>query len=62
MDLWNIYKTLVIAVGSGYQSAISHCVKSARILNYSGLHFPAFGLNTKYLSVFIPNAGKCRPK
>ena len=22
-------------------------------------HFPAFGLNTEYLSVFSPNAGKC---
>ena len=34
---------------------------------YSGLfwsaffpHFPAFGLNTPYLSAFRPNAGKCR--
>ena len=23
-----------------------HCVKRVRIRNYSGLHFPAFGLNT----------------
>ena len=63
---------------------ITHCVKSVRILSYSGPHFslifphsdwmwrdtelfwsaffphfPAFGLNTPYLSVFSPNAGKC---
>ena len=29
---------------------------------YEGLHFPAFGLNTKYLSVFSPNAGKYGPE
>ena len=23
-----------------------HCVKSVRILSFSGLYFPAFGLNT----------------
>ena len=34
-----------------------HCVKSFRIRNFSGLYFPAFGLNT-YLSVFSLNAGK----
>ena len=50
-----------------------HCVKSVRIRNYSGLHFPAFGLNTEmhsdlkwrdtpYLSVFSPNTGKCGPE
>ena len=25
-------------------------------------YFPAFGLNTKYLSVFSPNAGKYGPE
>ena len=39
-----------------------HCVKSVRIRSYSGPHFPAFGLNTEYLSVFSPNAGKCGPE
>ena len=36
-----------------------HCAKSVRIWSYSGPHFPAFGLNTKYLSVFSANARKC---
>ena len=38
-----------------------HCVKSVRIRSYSGLHFPALGLNTERYSVlsgFSPNAGK----
>ena len=39
-----------------------HCVKSVRIRSYSGLHFPAFGLNTEYLSVFSLNAEKCGPE
>ena len=25
----------------------THCLKSVRIRSYSGLHFPAFGLNTE---------------
>ena len=32
---------------------------------FSSPYFPAFGLNTErqeYLSVFTPNAGKCRPE
>ena len=36
-----------------------HWIKSVRILSYSGLHFPAFGLNTKRhgdLSVFSADA------
>ena len=44
-----------------------HCVKSVRIRNYSGPHFPAFGLNTERYGVFSgeifsPNAGKCGPE
>ena len=38
-----------------------YCVKSICIRSYSGPHFPAFRLNTPYLSVFSPNAGKCGP-
>ena len=30
-----------------------HCVKSFYIRNFSGPYFPAFGLNTPYLSVLI---------
>ena len=26
---------------------VDHCVKSVRIMSYSGPHFPAFGLNTE---------------
>ena len=36
--------------------------KKCRVWSFSGLYFPAFGLNTDrydYLSVFSPNAGKC---
>ena len=43
----------------------THSVKSVRIRNYSGLYFPAFGLNTErysYLSVFSPNVGKYGPE
>ena len=43
---------------------IPHCVKSCRIWSSSGLHFPAFRLNTErqYLSVFSPNGGKYGPE
>ena len=30
-----------------------HCVKSVRIWSYSGLHFPAFGLNWERYSVSL---------
>ena len=42
-----------------------HCVRSVSIWNYSGLHFPHSNWirrDTSYLSVFSPNAGKCRPE
>ena len=49
-----------------------NCLKSVRILSFSGPYFLAFGLNTErysvslrdslYLSVFSPNAGKYRPE
>ena len=32
-------------------SGLSHCVKSARIRSFSGLCFPAFGLNTEICEV-----------
>ena len=37
-----------------------HCVKSVRIWSFSGLYFPAFGLNT--VSIFSTNAGKYGPE
>ena len=43
-------------------SVFSYCVKSVHIRSYSGPHFPAFVLNTVYLSVFSPNAGKFGPE
>ena len=46
-------------------SAHIHSMKSVRIWSYSGLHFPAFGLNvrdTEYLFVFSLNAGNCGPE
>ena len=50
--------TILGAFSRGY-----HCVKSVRIRSFFVMHFPVFGLNTEdtpYLSVFNPNAGKCR--
>ena len=32
---------------------ILHCVKNVRIWSYSGLHFPAFGLNMEIYSVSL---------
>ena len=44
----------------------NHCVKSVRIRSYSGPYFPRIfphskwiRIDTEYLSVFSPNAGKC---
>ena len=37
-------------------------VKSVRIWSYSGPYFPAFGLNTPYLSVFSLNVGQYGPE
>ena len=36
-----------------------HCAKSVRIQNYSGPHFPAFGLNTERYSVSLCIQSKC---
>ena len=36
-----------------------HSVKSVRIWGYSGLHFPAFGLNTKRYSVSLRIQSEC---
>ena len=35
------------ARGNFYFCDAMHCVKNARIRNFSGPHFPAFGLNTE---------------
>ena len=36
-----------------------HCVKSVRILSYSGPYFPAFGLNTEKYSVSLHIQSEC---
>ena len=36
-----------------------HCVKSVRIQNFSGLYFPAFGLNTERYSVSLRIQSEC---
>ena len=44
---------------------IYHCVKSARIRSYSGLHFPAFGQNTGRCKVSLciqSGCGKIRSR
>ena len=42
-----------------YRSANRHCVKSVRIRSYTGLHFPAFELNTERYSVSLRSQSKC---
>ena len=37
----------------------NHCVKSARIRSYSGLHFPAYGLNTERYGISLRIQSKC---
>ena len=42
-----------------------HCLKSVRILSFSGPYFPTFGLKTERYGVsllFSPNAGKYGPE
>ena len=36
-----------------------HCVKSVHVWSYSGLHFPAFGLNTEWYGVCLPIQSEC---
>ena len=36
-----------------------HSVKSVRVRSYSGLHFPAFGLNTERYSVSLRIHSEC---
>ena len=38
---------------------LKHCVKSARIWSYSGLHFPALGLDTNKCSVPLRIQSEC---
>ena len=38
---------------------VLHCVKSVRIRNYSGPHFPAFGLNTERYGVSLRIQSEC---
>ena len=44
------------------KARIKHCVKSARIRSFSGLHFLAFGLNTKRYSVYLRIQSNCGKK
>ena len=45
----------------GYKISYCHCVESVQIRS-SGPYYPAFGLNTQYLSILSPNAGKYGPE
>ena len=47
---WRLYRL---------QGRSFHCVKSVPIRNYSGPHFPAFGLNTKRYSVSLLIHSEC---
>ena len=42
-----------------YFTNFNHCVKSVRIRSYSGLHFPAFGLNTERDGVSLRIQSEC---
>ena len=44
------------------ESSDISCVKSVQIGSFSGPYFPAFRLNTLYLSVFSPNPRKYGPE
>ena len=57
-----IQQNLVMRLDRYQKLRSCHSVKSVRIRSYSGPHFPVFGLNTEYLSLFSPNAGKCGPE
>ena len=59
---WLIYESIKKLEVKTSRVSNLHCVKSVRIQSYSGPYFPAFGLNTEYLSVSSPNAGKYRPE
>ena len=39
---------------------VEYCVKSVRIRSFSGLYFPAFGLNTGRYSVSLRIQSECR--
>ena len=43
-------KRAILRISSLY-GFVAHCVKSVRILSYSGLHFPSFGQNTERYGV-----------
>ena len=56
---------LIIIPQQGILIHSSHCVKSARIRSYSGLHFPAFGQNTERCKVSLciqSGCGKIRSR
>ena len=58
-----ISKVLYLLI-EGYltYSQVFHCMKSVRILSFSGAYFPAFGLNTERYRVFSPHSGKYGPE
>ena len=47
--------------GPGFKQkyGYTHCVKSIHIRNYSGLHFPTFGLNAERYGVSILIQSEC---
>ena len=57
-----IQQNLVMRLDRYQKLRSCHSVKSVLIRSYSGPHFPVLGLNTEYLSLFSPNAGKCGPE
>ena len=50
-DLWKISSNILFWM--------IQCIKSARIRNYSGPYFPAFGLNTERYGVSLRIQSKC---
>ena len=58
----NLLQIIYALISMLIYTTFTHCANSVRIWNYSGPHFPAFGLKTErysVLSLFSPNAGKC---
>ena len=52
-------KTKVIGTKLTSFLYLLHCVRSARILSFSGPHFPAFGLNTERYGVSLRIQSEC---
>ena len=55
-----MYNLLLIGLIANHGNLrLEHCMKSVRIWSYSGMHFPALGLNTERYSVSLRIKSEC---